>query len=314
MNRTYFCQLMGVLSLWFLTYSMALAWNKPTHMAIGAIAYQDLQKTSPKTVNRVVALLKQHPYFQKQWMPKIDSLQLSVDAQQEYLFMLAARWPDDIRNKDAYHDHSSWHYIDYIYAPQQGIVRSDSALPTGETILQAYELNRQILMGSAPDSAKAVALCWLFHLSGDVHMPLHTSALIDPQFPRGDQGGNLFMIKVQMSDPTRNLHAFWDGMLLNTDDYRSVDNLATQLQQTFGRTQLPQLGNASNATISAWSKESFQLAQDNVYRSHTLRSGTREDGALLPTDYVSTVTPIAQRQVILSGYRLADELVHDLSQ
>lgn len=142
-------------------------------------------------------------------------------------------------------------------------------------------------------------------------MPLHTAALIDSQFPKGDQGGNLFMIKVQMSNPTRNLHSFWDGILLNVDDYQSVDQLAVHLQQSFRRTQLAQLRSAGLGDIVAWSKESFQLAQDNVYRNYTLRPGTREDGAVLPTDYVATVTPIAQRQVILSGYRLADELRQD---
>lgn len=311
MKQTYFFGLLVALSLWLLPCSAAFGWNKPTHMAIGAIAYQDLQRTAPQTASRVVTLLKQHPYYRRQWMPQMDSLHLPVEQQPEYLFMLAARWPDDIRGKDAYHDHGSWHYIDYVYAPKQGIIRSDSTLPTGQTILQAYALNQQILTGNAPDSAKAVALCWLFHLAGDVHMPLHTAALIDPQFPKGDQGGNLFTIKVLMSSPTRNLHSFWDGILLNADDYRSVDQVAAQLQQAVGRTQLPQLGPAD---ITVWSKESFQLAQDNAYRSHTLQSGTKEDGALLPPDYVATITPIAQRQVVLSGYRLADELTNDLPE
>lgn len=311
MNRTSFRRLLIALSLWLLTYPVALGWNKATHMAIGSIAYRDLQSTAPQTADRIVALLKQHPYYRSQWFFQMDSLHLSADQQSEYLFMLAARWPDDIRGKDAYHDHPSWHYIDYVYAPQQGIIRSDSTLPTGETILQAYALNRQILTGNAPDSARAVALCWLFHLTGDVHMPLHTAALIDPKFPKGDQGGNLFTIKVLMSSPTRNLHSFWDNILLSADDYSSVAQLATQLQQAVHRTQLSQLGSID---ITTWSKESFQLAQDNAYRSHTLQSGTKEDGALLPPDYVATIIPIAQRQVVLSGYRLADELTNDLAK
>ncbi len=114
-----------------------------------------------------------------------------------------------------------------------------------------------------------------------------------------------------MSSQTINLHSFWDGMLLGSDDFQSVRNLAIQIRQADPRDQLLQLG---RMTISDWSKQSFQLAQDNAYRSNTLQSGTDQDGVVLPADYVATVKPIAQRQVALAGYRLADELLADLGQ
>ena len=289
---------------------IAYGWNKATHMAIGSIAYRDLQQTSPQTLTRVLTILKQHPYYQRQWVPQLTRANLTAQEQDEYLFMIAARWPDDIKGVDHYHDHFSWHFINYVYAPQLGVARSDTTLPTGETILGAYELNRQILKSNAADSAKAVALCWLFHLTGDVHMPLHTMALVDRQFPQGDKGGNLFKIKVMMSSNTTNLHSLWDNMLLGTDDYQSVANLAIQERVAFPRTQLAQMGNPS---ILVWSKESFQLAQDNAYRNNTLQAGSEEEGTVLPADYIETVKPIAQRQVALSGYRLTDELVADVS-
>ena len=292
--------------------STAHAWNKATHMVIGAMAYHDLQTKAPQTLAKAVSILKQHPYFQRQWANQIEQLHLIGQDQEEFLFMLAARWPDDIRGIDAYHDHASWHFINYIYAPQLGIARSDSTLPTGETILQAYDLNRQLLLSGAPDSIKAIALCWLFHLAGDVHMPLHTTALVDNQFPQGDRGGNLFKIKLMLNSRTTNLHSFWDGMLLAADDFRSVDSLANREQTVYPRTQLPQLA-MNKITIVDWSEESFQLAQDNAYRSNTLQAGKDEEGAVLPVDYVGTVKPIAQRQVALSGYRLTDELITDLT-
>ena len=255
-----------------------------------------------------MAILRQHPDFAQRWAGNVNDPALSDDDRNQYLFMLAARWPDDVRGT-AY-DHPTWHYVNYVYAPEQGIARTDTTLATGENILQVFEQNRQILRSNAPDSAKAIALCWLFHLTGDVHMPLHTTALIDKQFPQGDRGGNLFKIKVLMSSQTINLHAFWDGMLLGAEDYQSASNLAVQIRQAVRRDQLPQLGKSD---ITGWSKESFQLAQDNAYRSNTLTAGTDQDGAVLPADYVATVKPIAQRQVTLAGYRLADELMADLA-
>lgn len=290
-------------------FSQTYAWNRPTHMVTGAIAYRELQQTSPELTARLVAILRQHPEFQQRWASKLNDPALSDDDRNQYLFMLAARWPDDVRG-NAY-DHPTWHYINYIYAPEQGMARTYTTLATGENILQAFEQNRQILRSNAPDSAKAIALCWLFHLTGDVHQPLHASALVDKQFPEGDRGGNLFKIKVMMSSQTINLHSFWDGMLLGSDDFQSVRNLSVQIRQTDSRNQLPPFG---NRTITDWSKESFQLAQDNAYRSNTLQPGTDQEGAVLPADYVATVKPIAQRQVALAGYRLADELIADLGK
>ncbi|MVM33772.1 hypothetical protein GO755_27285 [Spirosoma sp. HMF4905] len=304
---------MSRLAVFFFLACMSLftplyGWNKPTHMVTGAIAYRELQTTNPQLASRVVAILRQHPNYQQLWASKLADPSLSEDDRNQYLFMLAARWPDDIRG-NAY-DHPTWHYINYVYAPEQGIARTDTSLATGENILQAFAMNRQILRSNAPDSAKAIALCWLFHLAGDVHMPLHTTALIDKQFPEGDRGGNLFKIKVLMSSQTINLHSFWDGMLLGADDYQSARNLAVQVRKAVHRDQLPQLGKQD---ITSWSRESFQLAQDNAYRSNTLSAGTDQEGAVLPADYVATVKPIAQRQVALAGYRLADELSADLA-
>ncbi len=303
-----------LLIICFLVFSPSLftplcAWNRPTHMVTGAIAYRELQQASPQLAERIVAILRQHPDYQQRWVTKLNDTALSADDRNQYLFMLAARWPDDVRG-NAY-DHPTWHYINYIYAPEQGMARTDTTLATGENILQAFEQNRQVLRSNAPDSAKAIALCWLFHLAGDVHQPLHASALVDNQFPQGDRGGNLFKIKVQISSQTINLHSFWDGMLLGADDFQSVRNLAVQVRQAEPRNQLVQLGRMN---ITDWSKESFQLAQDNAYRSNTLQSGTDQEGSVLPADYVATVKPIAQRQVALAGYRLADELTADLSR
>lgn len=287
----------------------AHGWNKPTHMVIGDIAYRDLLARSPRKLARVVALLRQHPDARTRWAAMLNDPALSEIEKDRNLFMLAARWPDDIRGQNNPNDHPTWHYVNYVYDPARGIARTDSTLATGENILQAYAQNRQILRSDAPDSAKAIALCWLFHLAGDVHMPLHTAALISPQFPEGDRGGNLFRIKVSMSNPTQNLHALWDGMLLDSDTYQAADQLAGQLAQEYRR---PGLFHWRKPDIGRWSRESFALARTLAYREGTLPAGTGKEGAVLPADYLPTAKPIAGRQVALSGHRLADELLTDV--
>ncbi|MFD1144786.1 S1/P1 nuclease [Larkinella insperata] len=297
-----------LLSLWPLS---VCGWNKPTHMAIGAIAYRDLQVKSPRKLARLVALLRQHPDTKTRWAATLRDSTLSEDDKNRYLFMLAARWPDDIKEPNNPYDHPTWHYINYVYNPAMGMARTDTTLATGENILQAFEQNRQLLKSDAPDSMKAVALCWLLHLAGDVHMPLHTAALISPQFPAGDQGGNLFKIKVSMSNPTRNLHALWDGMLLSTDRFDAADQLARQLEQAYPRRKAPR---RRKPDIDAWSVESFELARRLSYREGSLLAGTGDNGVVLPADYLPTMRPVAEQRVALAGHRLANGLWFDLKK
>jgi hypothetical protein len=145
-------------------------------MVSGAIAYADLQQTSPETLARVIALLKSHPQYQTKWVPRLAQLTLTPEEQELYLFMLAARWPDDIRGDAAFH-HGAWHYINLPYKPEGQPASVQPVAPPSDNILAAYQTNLDLLGSAAPASTKAVALCWLFHLIGDVHQPLHTITL-----------------------------------------------------------------------------------------------------------------------------------------
>ena len=50
---------------------------------------------------------------------------------------------------------------------------------------------------------------YLIHVLGDIHQPLHASTLVNKQFPKGDQGGNFFLINY--SQNIENLHKFFDS-------------------------------------------------------------------------------------------------------
>lgn len=48
----------------------AFAWNKAGHMVSGAIAYSELRQSNQQTLDKVVAILKEHPEyskFEQQW-------------------------------------------------------------------------------------------------------------------------------------------------------------------------------------------------------------------------------------------------------
>src|SRR4051812_25571362 len=74
---------------------LTLAWNTPGHMIVGAIAYDVLARDDPDTVARLVTLMHFHP----QWELFQQRMQAVPEADRDrYLFMLAGRWPDDIRD------------------------------------------------------------------------------------------------------------------------------------------------------------------------------------------------------------------------
>ena len=68
--------------------SSASAWNSPTHMVIGAIAYRILENESPRIVSIIKTLLEKHPWYSDRWRDDVEKLPESQRI--EMLFMLAA--------------------------------------------------------------------------------------------------------------------------------------------------------------------------------------------------------------------------------
>ena len=64
-----------------------------------------------------------------------------------------------------------------------------------------------------PDAPRA-KLSFLIHFLGDVHQPLHCATRFTADdFPKGDRGGNDFMIKLSGHSSAVALHTFWDDLL-----------------------------------------------------------------------------------------------------
>jgi hypothetical protein len=300
-----FRKLLMIAGAVFLIAGPGLAWNRAGHMAIGAIAYDELLSGAPATVARVMAILRQHPQYESRWKPQLAGM--TAQDQERYLFMLAARWPDDIRGDNAL-DHPLWHYIDYPYKPPGQPASVPAPPPDAENLVEAFQRNVAVVQSAAPDAQKAVALCWVFHLIGDAHQPLHAAMLFTTQFPEGDRGGNLFFIRPDPSSrATVNLHAYWDNILLTDDLYDPARVSAAALEKAYPRRSLDEL---AEPHFETWvRKESFDLAVSAVYRKGKLKASTdRNQGSPLPGDYEKAANRVAERQVVLSSYRLADFL------
>lgn len=293
------------LVVWFSAAGSAFAWNKAGHMVTGAIAYRALKTADPAATAKVVALLRQQPQYDQYWKKQVESME-GEDGEM-MLFMLAARWADDIRSRPEF-THDLWHYIDYPYHPPSTATAKPKEVGS-DNIIDALELNRG-LVKSAPDAAaRSVAVCWVMHLTGDLHQPLHSTQMFRADFPKGDHGGTAAFIRVEEGE-TLSLHQLWDGLVIGSDRFQAVRNTATELA---ARPDLATAKFGPQLLITAPDKwalnESFPLAVKYVYRNGDIGLGSsKSNGIALPADYLAQAKPVAERQITLAGYRIAATL------
>ncbi len=291
-----------------------LAWHETGHRKTATIAWEQLTVDEQ---DRIAIIIRAHPRFREDFA---DLLPHNVDAAaaDSWYFTQAAVWPDHIQDlgddvRAEYH-RSRWHYINVpVYLEETDrerlagrldhnmVLEFTPPLRQNLNVIQALQGNLGVWHdATATDADKAVALCWILHLTGDLHQPLHTVALFSSAyFPRGDRGGN--EIPVAWDARTRNLHSVWDGL---PTDMRTFDASAA----THARLGAERV---ADAKIDNWLWRHAGLARDHVYtkalRVDLLR-GLRESELReleLDNNYLTNARSIAQQQVVLAGYRLA---------
>ena len=257
----------------------------------------------------------------------------------DWVVLRSATWPDwvrprkkDIRDVTRFH-RGEEHYINIPFVDPKdeklfaGKTLVDPDLPNIITALKQRANDMKTKTAAVED--RAVAACWLFHLIGDIHQPLHNVAYFssDDAFVRGDLGGNKFGIRA--NGKKWKLHAFWDDLL--GDDVNYADDSSTH-QAALYRAAIKvaeplrgvELNDADiaklekNRTFESWSRESFELAKTVGY--------CKSDGSLLKAvevpfngsipntveevgkKYIATARATAERQAVLAGRRLADRV------
>lgn len=323
------------------------AWNDVGHMTVARIAYDQLSDFDRAAV---VGMLRHHPHLREVLLKDRPS-HVSED---EWLFVRAAVWPDHVRPpRTSSHEpvkshpiyrfhHATWHYANFEYQAGQ---RETSlprrplphvphlANPADRTdIVEQLDHSYLIVRGTeretsepeiglVPSEIKAVRLCWLFHLIGDIHQPLHVATLTDhrvPQLEHGDEGGNKLAIRIDHSTAPRKLHAFWDDQLGTHANYDKVTHLAERLSRDphLNPARLPEF--RDHKLTWQFAEESYQIAKESVYlngqlhfalwsrvESHEIHEA---DVPVLPSQAVSQSHSIAEARVALAGFRLAERL------
>jgi hypothetical protein len=137
---------------------------------------------------------------------------------------------------------------------------------------------------TASQEDKAIALCWLLHLVGDIHQPLHCATLYkvspnpETDFSHGDLGGNTVAFKVGEKKVKVRLHSYWGSLLAITSDpeeeirdtkgyaeeaYKVATLAAGRVKKAHSRDSLGEL--KAGKEFKDWANEGLELAQKVAY-------------------------------------------------
>ena len=296
----------------------ALAWNNTGHMIVALIAYRRLNAAQKQ---QVAEILKSHPHY-KSYL--LEGKPDDVDAG-EWAFLKAATWPDFVRpydNKPAeitkYH-HGPWHYVDlpFVAPKDKGTIDAKSLKPKEPNLLTVLPVCvAKFCRNGSTNEEKAIDLCWILHLVGDVHQPLHCVSMYSAENPAGDMGGNLLAIRSE-GVPMR-LHAYWDDLLGTCTTYPAIDQLTISITSSsvYDPDKMPEI--KKHPTLASWAAESRAMAIALVYLDGHLKTAcwrswnnhqiAKDDIPELPPGYEANARQLACRRIALAGYRLADLL------
>jgi hypothetical protein len=182
-------------------------------------------------------------------------------------------------------------------------------MTTGEADV-AYRLNLATVLDTyAPAADRAVSLCWLFHLAGDIQQPLHAGHLLSARFPLSDRAGSADFVRPAGGGQSTSLHAYWDDVIGGDgDDDANVEAVRVRLERSWPRSALKELsGKADPDAFRIWADESFVLARSVAYKNGAFEGAVTPDAAQpVSPGYEASRRAIGERRVVLGGYRIAD--------
>jgi hypothetical protein len=287
------------------------AWNEKGHMVVARLAWLRLTEGQRESAT---AILRAHPHYDE-FLSADRPTGISAD---EWVFMRAAYWPDWIRsNHTAEYSKPTWHYISAGFVPSYSKL-SPTALPAQlpNVVTQISESIEKTRSGSAKE--KAVYLCWLMHLVGDIHQPLHCCSLLSETFPTGDLGGNLSLVRIDGGQPVK-LHPMWDGLLGKATTLSSIQGAVLEVQKVDQDNAAAIEDEITSHVLPAeWANDGFELAKTNAYLNGDLRPANvdnkpHDDEVPNVTEaYAQNAGKVARLVVAKAGRRLAATIAEAL--
>lgn len=306
-----FSKIIFLITVAFIFTNSVCAWDDTGHKLTAYIAWE---RMTPQAREKAFKILMSAPEDSDLSVYYLQDSR-SEAAKKLELFEIAATWADIVRDRnfkvryEKYHK-GNWHYADTFWTTENGRIKllpNPAGEEGGQAIVKLKEFDKVLRDPAASGADKAIALAWFLHLAGDIHQPLHASARVTAEEPKGDQGGNLFLMAAatEPRETRLNLHWFWDSIIGRVIERRDmtddiyISSIARQLMQLY---PAPEMQSQFSAGYDEWQQESVKLAQEKVFTS-ALKRGEAPSSA-----YRRESFNLAEQRLALAGYRMGEIL------
>jgi len=188
----------------------------------------------------------------------------------------ASVWMDEMRSNPTFNYMRPWHYVDFEKGAVYKATKEDNIINALNKAIDNLE-HRDTLS----NDAIKMNLLVVFHLVGDMHMPLHIGYA-------EDKGGNA--IQVKYINHQSNLHKVWDTEIIEGENI-TKDNCVEQLA-LFSKKDVE---GYRIINVEDWTNEPRSLLSD-VY---DFKDNYIDEG------YVSKNKAIVEQQLAIAGVRLS---------
>ncbi len=297
-------KIMSALLLYpLISIAPAHAWSEETHMTTGAIAFDTLASIEPASLDIIADIITAHPHYDKL---RANTANLTGKARLRMMLQWMARWPDDIRGTQ--YSRPEWHTELRVVYGRTWLwpFRNQSAL-------EGLDINYRLLADpKSSKEQKAIALCWLLHVIGDIQQPLHAGHQMTAEFPATDEAGLLAYIRKASDGKRLNLHQYWDKILDESGPVTATsDKWAPLLQSEWAygpKTMTNYQGNMQQQ-FGYWLDESAALARKIAYSGSYLKATPDpKDAPKITLREQKIAVELSKRRVVTGGYRIADTI------
>jgi len=273
---------------------ISFCWKDAGHMLVAKVAQLDLLERNPEA------------FYLAQ---NITNFLNPISHGKIKSFVESASWPDDLKaNKLGMLD--NWHFINVpLYTNNNTLGPIPYSDNDGPALIKSA---REVLSNWSSDEIndfashgfeKSFMLRYLVHVIGDIHQPLHSIKLVDEKlFPKGDQGGNLFLINY--TSTILNLHRFFDTGADGLPDQvqRPLDThsseMLTNLAEGFMEEYPVDPNEKDYLVVEKWINEGTAIAKDFIYKEIQYK-GTPSDS------YKKKGFEVIKQRICRAGFRLA---------
>jgi S1/P1 Nuclease len=273
----------------------AYAWWETGHRTVARIAAAHLTPAARTRIARILSVS--------------DTPDAVADA-----LSVASTWADETKAETKT---GAWHYIDLALQDDKSDIPArckDNNCVTARIRIFAAQLSSHTPSAAA---SELDALRYLVHFVGDIHQPLHAAS-------DADLGGNCEQVDPPI-DTAKNVHAIWDGTIVNALGESDRD-LAADLERNL-ESFTPQLRNdLALGNQDDWAWESHKLAIKDIYQRLSIPTepvifpANCQEAPLavsnlvlhVQSSYIDDMKPVVREQLTKGGLRLARVLNESL--